>query len=866
VFAILASVLMVLTAATIGVTMGIVEAGNATGGVSTSPLGNSGNDSSYLVNTTQLNLDSCYLSCLFGPPGQAPFPVVPGIVGQVECYTLGSGLVSPIAATVLGPACAYAQSSQAEKAAIAAIVTQYEYQSRNNTITLLNNVLNVTAASFANINASWQELLSYFEDRAEAIVPYFLGLNWNQTTQDQIIIDSGLASAIEGIQEAMGIQTFQDWNGTASTFASYYGPGCASCSNPYYIHPGSFPYPGHSDAIAFNTTGYSGEGSGQLFAFIGNQNDFNVSQPWEAWRGTTAAGFPIPIYFNMAPGGNIVCAPVTVESLCPTYTVYDLTKGTSYTVPDITIPAWQNQTSNNFPLTSTLPLFSTVNHIGQFDLLKLACTASCSNPTHGVFTSNSYAFINASNPDFDLSYSQQAINCAVPGGCNTMTPLVSLMNGEQSNIWVPSLAYNVCMANKLFFAPFWTCKSTTGLWPTDGFANDIGSGPAQAVGGNATSFGLATTLQELVNNTMTVAQVEYVVEQAMTDAGRYSIPADCSIPPPSAGFPSSVNPADYNIGAEDGVVLYLGYLNSVGKLFDVGSTQGIEFCNDPNLGLTFNWTGSWYLTHNITASVYLTGTINGTTLPVYPNGSYDPTSTYSNYQSWPVVRINPTLLFPYEYQWNVPLGMVQPVPANDPTTAMLVNYSANNYYGSSLFKPAWGVPTYLALMGHGNLIWPNGTVSSTGSGYANDTGDAIYISACLVDNVTQNPCQLGVTFFDQFTYGHVSGLVGVSCVILGSCSGGGGGGLGSLGADCGFGNLDQWYDGWAGYLGSAVAGVFSNLGSSVNGIPYIGGGLSDFFNGIGCLLGWVVIIIVFILLFLLIVYIARVVWRAWRAE
>lgn len=60
-----------------------------------------------------------------------------------------------------------------------------------------------------------------------------------------------------------------------------------------------------------------------------------------------------------------------------------------------------------------------------------------------------------------------------------------------------------------------------------------------------------------------------------------------------------------------------------------------------------------------------------------------------------------------------------------------------------------------------------------------------------------------------------------------------------------------------------MAGGFSAIGSLGSGIPVIGGGWSGFWNGLGCVLAWIVVIIVFFVLVYFVVVAARWLADAW---
>jgi len=103
-----------------------------------------------------------------------------------------------------------------------------------------------------------------------------------------------------------------------------------------------------------------------------------------------------------------------------------------------------------------------------------------------------------------------------------------------------------------------------------------------------------------------------------------------------------------------------------------------------------------------------------------------------------------------------------------------------------------------------------------------------------------------VTYFNNFTIGLVHAVIPPVIIVPP-------GTLGGLGNNCGFGVLDQFYDGWAGYIGSAIADGFAHIAQAVNGIPIIGGGISYLINGLGCIIAWIVIILILVL-FAYIVY------------
>lgn len=761
-------------------------------------------------------------------PALASDPLFPPGV-PVDCYLLAA----TSAFGLLGPGCGYAASY----AAWEAFATSSESSSAKNIMTLLANSLNITNAFVANLNATMQELLSYYEGRAEAVVPYFLGDKWNLTTYDQIAIDSGLVPAIEGMVMAFASQEYQDWNATRVSWDNLFG------------HTGTFG--ADRASLDLNLTGYAGTGENdkQGGPIAINGENFNVTAPFEAWSAATATGFSNPTYFNLMPGGTIVCVTEFVPGItCPTYTVTDLTSHTSFSVPIVTRSHFVNST--------TLPIESTLQSIHTFDLLKLACTASCGNGVFWVEVSGGYAFRNTSVQDPDhvplagepgyAPYDRQF-------SYDTMIPQLYLAGSSSFSAVEPSLAATLCIheGSSHVEGPCSTPK-------VNAEGNSVGTGslPGDVAGSNRSLTRFASTMQSVVNNTLQAAHVYFLTLSAITDKGKYPVPSDCAIPLPSDALPTAIAPADYVLSTDDGLAVYWAYMNAVGIAYDNTPFHGLEFCGDHNLGLKFNWAGSWKLKLNISASVYL-GNPNGTGSNI--NGTFDRVETYSNPATWPVIAVKPSLLFPYEFQADIPVGAIYPIPFNDPMAMLLVNYTGNLLYDqpSAINEtPAWGIPTYLTLNGEGNAVSIAGTTTSESTGIAADTGDAIYIQTCKLSGVAQSPCDVGVTYFSNFTYGHVSGLVGP----ISPPSGGFASTVGAAASACGFSYL-----GLLGDVGAAVAVGIDHLGGAAGSIPIIGGALAGLIGGIGCLLGWIVEILVFVLFIYIGVWVLRAMIGAGRS-
>lgn len=758
-------------------------------------------------------------------PDSGPWmPTLP-IPQGVSCALAFASLAALV---VFGPGCA--STSAPNYGAINAANAQV---AADNVMINLYNALNLTSSEVANLNATFQELLSYYEARAEAVVPYFLNSTWNTTIYDQIAIESGLVPSLIGVETAFAYQQYQDWNATVHGWDAAFGAGGSFAAtsagfNDVLTPPGATP-PYVNESLALNG------------------HDMNVSRPFEYWTSTPVNGYGTnATYFSIAPGGTVVDANVfnaTDFSSFANYTVYDLTQGFSFPVPRVSYLDWS---TNDYPIVTTL------HHIGQFDLLKVVCSQACAgaagpnNPAWTTFeTSGAYALSNATpfNPKGENIYNSMvpSLLLSLAGSSGQLPP---------GRVIVPSNVDSVCIT--LTPTPG-TGVCSTHMVPTTGNSAALGSGPGSAVAGPRTLLEFAATAQRLVNNTMKMAYDYWLTLHAVTEGGKYAIPANCAIPTPSDALPTSTNLQNYNLSANNLEAVYLSYLNAVAQEYGQVFTNTVGFCGDPNLGFSFNWTGSWNLLLNVTASVYLS---NGTT-PVYLNGTAAPTVSYSNVASWPVYNVDPALLYPEEYQMNVPVGTVYPVPINDPLTAVLVNYPHNVEYGNRALVPAWGVPTYASLSGNGNYVGVSGVLTNIGSGRANSSGDAIEINSCVYKGIVQNPCDISVTYFNNFTIGLVHAVIppvlfpppGPNPFSLG-------------GTACGTSGLNSWYDSWAGYVVSGVSSVFVYAGDGAARIPIIGAPLSGFLTTLGCVLGWVALIIVVFLIAWLVVKL--VVWAIER--
>jgi hypothetical protein len=661
---------------------------------------------------------------------------------------LGGGLQI----VVFGPGCLYGSGSHGNPNLASEAVAA------DNLMTTLDNYLNITNAAAANDNATFQELLSYYEDRAEALVPSFLNGTWNQTVADEIAVDSGLVPSIEGLNAAIAEQEYQDWNATAEGWDISFGSGGAYAS----------------DSAEFEiATPY-----GATATIAPNGFDLHVTQPWEVWKDTGAA--PNALYFNMESGGTIVTTNLTNasdEGAEGNFVVDDLTNPAhSFDVPQVTYRQW---------IENAVPLESELNDVSPFDLLKLVCNSDCGNAVSSyVETSGAFGFANVTTATCgDLV----ACGGATP---DLMAPFLKIGNLSNINPFFAPSSDGVCIG--LTAGPSVPCS--TEVTPSGGNSQSFGTGTSAVVAGNRTLYSLGPTFQHIVNNTLTMAYDYWLTLRATTDDGKYAIPATCVIPPPSDAFPTATDFTNFQLDPNDVEGVYLSYLNGVAGENGGTFTDSADFCGDSNLGFTFNWTGAWHLVLNISASVYLADASG----PVNLAGQPDLNETYGNPATWPVYDIDPTLLYPYEYTDYVTVGDVYPIPINNPIIGVLVDYSGNLYYNDSTagLKPAWGVPTYLSLTGTGNYVYTSGVSSSTSSGSPVADGDAIYISYCDWKGTvltTGEGCPITTTYFDNFSFGLVHAILPPPPS--------GGGGAGSSGVNGGFCNS---LFGWIPFIGSDI--------------------------------------------------------------
>ncbi len=774
-----------------------------------------------------------------GPPPTIPLPQ------GIACLAAFAG--GGISIGIFGPACLSSTANDNQ-----AINTANANVGSENIVISLFNYLNETNAATANLNATFQELLSYYEGRAEAIVPYFLNQTWNQTTYDQIAIDSGLVPSVEGVDTYIAHQQYQAWNATAGSWNRLFGP------------TGTF-------------SGVQVAGFGQAWnpPFVSNGGTggagvFGVGQPFEFWTSgaTQFVGGANTTYFNLAPGGTVINANynnlTNASDAFGNWTVYDLTQHTQFQVPHVNYTQWATA---DLPVNATNETHD--NNINQFSLLKLVCNgnATCNNPNSAgiIETSGAYALRNVTHPTTpsNTPFGSTFFNTMVPlnvlvnetgAGQYIIAPqLVSAADAPSAHI-APGTPVQVCITFNITSNPD-SCQTTNTSTTGDSYVPS--TGPGSVVAGNGSLFGFAHTAQSLINNTMIMAFDYWQTLRVITLNGTYSIPANCAIPTPSDAFPTATDFTNYQLTANNVEAVYLAYLNAVAREYGEVFTNQVGFCGDPNLGFSFNWTASWVLALNITASVYIAGALNGTNVALNLNGTKAVNTTYHDVASWPAYNIVPSLIYPYEYQQNIPLNTTFPIPVNNPMIALLVNYKNNVEYGNPAFSPEWGVPTYVSLTGNGNYTNVSGDLTNIPSGSNVTQGDAILITSCVRNGVPQNPCDISVTYFNVFSIGFIHSILPPIPIppVFNGC----GPFCRQAQQQCGTGAMNQWYDSWAGTIVTLGGSIFIYIGQAANSIPVIGQYLGTFFIDLGCIIGWILLIIVLVFIAWLILYIVRLI-------
>ena len=150
---------------------------------------------------------------------------------------------------LFGPGCGFTSSAPSVN-----VNTANAMAAAQDLMITLYNYLNITNSEVASLNATFQELLSYYEARAEAIVPYFLNVTWNNTIADLIATYSGLVPSLEGLETAFAQQQFQDWNATVEGWNAAFGAGGTFAATTMGI--GEVRY-GNTHAAAFTPNGYN---------------------------------------------------------------------------------------------------------------------------------------------------------------------------------------------------------------------------------------------------------------------------------------------------------------------------------------------------------------------------------------------------------------------------------------------------------------------------------------------------------------------------------------------------------------------------------------------------------------------------------
>ena len=343
------------------------------------------------------------------------------------------------------------------------------------------------------------------------------------------------------------------------------------------------------------------------------------------------------------------------------------------------------------------------------------------------------------------------------------------------------------------------------------------SGSGETSGNGCVTSGTAinTITGQLIANTTLSGQVYWAFIRSLGYTSLGSIPANCIIPAPYMALPSQFDVG--NLSLNQTIALYESFLQGMGNFYGAGSAFSV--CHGP-VQTPYNYTIWVYA--NLYVETWASVYINNGTAAVNGTGAAMAGERYGNVSTWAFVNatctpalggechnplypavtgqteIQNVLIAPTLKSIAIPTLTKWAVPADNP----LLLFAYNNHTGLNVYR----------LNGNGTKdIGPNGWGSATG-------GDSIYLNACFVNGTSVTNCTVTLTTWD--IYVGSSGpppppppppppSSGVECP-----------GASSL---------------WVfGSIVNGVAGVFS-------GIPLIG-------TGVGCFVGYVVLVALIIVL------------------
>jgi hypothetical protein len=331
-----------------------------------------------------------------------------------------------------------------------------------------------------------------------------------------------------------------------------------------------------------------------------------------------------------------------------------------------------------------------------------------------------------------------------------------------------------------------------------------------------TSGSAITTLTgQLIANATLSGQVYWAFIRSLGYTSLGSIPANCIIPAPYMALPSQFNVG--NLTLNQSVALYESFLQGMGNFY--GASSAFSVCHGA-VQSPYNYT-TWVFA-NLYVETWASIYINNGTAAVNGTGAAMAGEHYGNVSTWAFVNATCTpalggacvhpLYPPVAGQTTIQNVLIAPtlksiaiptltkwaVPADNP----LLLFAYNNHTGLNVYR----------LNGNGTRdLGPNSFGSRTG-------GDSLYLNACFVNGTSVTNCTVTLTTWDIYV-----GQGGPSPPTPPPSPP-------SSGTNCP-GSSSLWV---FGSIVNGVANVFS-------GIPLIG-------TGIGCFIGYVVLVALIIVL------------------
>ena len=342
-----------------------------------------------------------------------------------------------------------------------------------------------------------------------------------------------------------------------------------------------------------------------------------------------------------------------------------------------------------------------------------------------------------------------------------------------------------------------------------------GSGETSGNGCVTSGTAITTITGQLIANTTLSGQVYWAFIRSLGYTSLGSIPANCIIPAPYMALPSQFDVG--NLSLNQTIALYESFLQGMGNFY--GANSAFSVCHGP-VQSPYNYT-TWVFANlyvEMWASIY----INSGTAAVNGTGAAMAGELYGNVSTWAFVNatctpalggechnplypavtgqteIQNVLIAPTQKSIAIPTQTKWAVPADNP----LLLFAYNSHTGLNVYR----------LNGNGTKdLGPNGWGSSTG-------GDSIYLNACFVNSTSVTNCTVTLATWNIYV-----GQVGPPPPPPPPPPP-------STGVECP-GTSSLWV---FGSIVNGVAGVFI-------GIPFIG-------SGLGCFIGYVVLVLLFVVL------------------